>query len=69
VFSRQQDFIYFYALMIDPAESGRSLCNKVFFKVNEAKLNQDVSKDGQDHKLGDAQGTLPYHQKSQFANF
>jgi hypothetical protein len=31
-------------------------------------LNQDVSKDGQDHKLGDTPGISLHKHKSRFAN-
>jgi hypothetical protein len=33
------------------------------FTRNKAKLNQGVSKYGQDHKLGDTQGTPLYQHK------
>jgi hypothetical protein len=40
-----------------------------FFHIESSQTNQYVSKDDQNHNLGDAQGTHLYQHKSRFVNF
>jgi hypothetical protein len=62
-------FISVYALIINPAEKEWERFLQWSFHIgNKTKLNQGVSKDGEDHKLGDYLG-IPLHQhKCRFSN-
>jgi hypothetical protein len=53
VFSGSQDLYIFMYLQLTPQKRVGEVFIVNFFTRNEAKLNQGVSKDGQDHKLGD----------------